>query len=83
MPIGVEVTVSGHARSAPTCRPRRACQRSSRASGLRPLDTGPLAMARWLEGTGLVIMGLGRSGVLRRPLELRQHRRRGRPPTLK
>ena len=31
--------------------------------GLRPLDTGPLAMARWLEGTGLVMMGLGRYGV--------------------
>jgi predicted dinucleotide-binding enzyme len=31
--------------------------------GLRPLDAGPLAMARWLEGTGLVMMGLGRNGV--------------------
>lgn len=31
--------------------------------GLRPLDTGPLPMARWLEGTGLVMMGLGRCGV--------------------
>ena len=31
--------------------------------GLRPLDTGPLAMARWLEGTGLVMVGLGRHGV--------------------
>ena len=31
--------------------------------GLRPLDTGPLAMARWLEGTSLVMMGLGRHGV--------------------
>jgi 8-hydroxy-5-deazaflavin:NADPH oxidoreductase len=31
--------------------------------GLRPLDVGPLAMARWLEGTGLVMMGLGRHGV--------------------
>jgi predicted dinucleotide-binding enzyme len=31
--------------------------------GLRPLDTGPLAMARWLEGTGLVLMGLGRHGA--------------------
>jgi predicted dinucleotide-binding enzyme len=31
--------------------------------GLRPLDAGPLAMARWLEGTGLVMMGLGRYGV--------------------
>ncbi|MGH3290706.1 MAG: NADPH-dependent F420 reductase [Trebonia sp.] len=30
---------------------------------LRPLDVGPLAMARWLEGTGLVMMGLGRHGV--------------------
>ena len=31
--------------------------------GLRPLDTGPLAMARWLEGTGLVMVGLGRHSV--------------------
>ena len=31
--------------------------------GLRPLDAGPLAMARWLEGTGLVMVGLGRHGV--------------------
>jgi len=31
--------------------------------GLRPLDVGPLAMARWLEGTGLVMVGLGRHGV--------------------
>ncbi|WP_328752132.1 NAD(P)-binding domain-containing protein [Streptomyces sp. NBC_00285] len=31
--------------------------------GLRPLDTGPLEMARWLEGTGLVMIGLGRHGV--------------------
>ena len=36
---------------ATTRRPRHACRRSSRASGLRPLDTGGLAMARWLEGT--------------------------------
>lgn len=31
--------------------------------GLRPLDTGPLGMARWLEGTGLVMIGLGRNGA--------------------
>ncbi|MEU4245852.1 NAD(P)-binding domain-containing protein [Amycolatopsis sp. NPDC026612] len=31
--------------------------------GLRPLDTGPLEMARWLEGMGLVMMGLGRHGA--------------------
>ncbi|MBW8705690.1 Pyrroline-5-carboxylate reductase [Streptomyces sp. MBT84] len=31
--------------------------------GLRPLDTGFLEMARWLEGTGLVMMGLGRHGA--------------------
>ena len=31
--------------------------------GLRPLDVGPLAMARWLEGIGLVMMGLGRYSV--------------------
>ncbi|WP_329060618.1 NADPH-dependent F420 reductase [Streptomyces sp. NBC_01429] len=31
--------------------------------GLRPMDTGPLGMARWLEGTGLVMIGLGRYGV--------------------
>jgi 8-hydroxy-5-deazaflavin:NADPH oxidoreductase len=31
--------------------------------GLRPLDTGGLNMAHWLEGTGLVLMGLARHGV--------------------
>jgi len=31
--------------------------------GLRPLDAGDLKMAHWLEGTGLVVMGLARHGV--------------------
>ena len=31
--------------------------------GLRPLDVGDLKMAHWLEGTGLVMMGLARHGV--------------------
>jgi 8-hydroxy-5-deazaflavin:NADPH oxidoreductase len=31
--------------------------------GLRPLDTGGLEMARWLEGAGLLMIGLGRHGV--------------------
>lgn len=31
--------------------------------GLRPLDTGSLEMARSLEGTGLLMMGLGRHGA--------------------
>ena len=31
--------------------------------GLRPLDVGGLKMARWLEGTGLVVMGLARHGL--------------------
>lgn len=31
--------------------------------GLRPLDVGDLRMAHWLEGTGLVMMGLARHGV--------------------
>jgi predicted dinucleotide-binding enzyme len=31
--------------------------------GLRPLDVGGLTMAHWLEGTGLVLMGLARLGV--------------------
>jgi len=31
--------------------------------GLRPLDTGDLTMAHWLEGAGLLMMGLGRLGV--------------------
>ena len=31
--------------------------------GLRPLDTGGLGMARWLEGAGLLTMGLARYGV--------------------
>jgi 8-hydroxy-5-deazaflavin:NADPH oxidoreductase len=30
---------------------------------LRPLDVGGLQMAHWLEGTGLVVMGLARHGV--------------------
>ncbi|EUA25704.1 NAD binding domain of 6-phosphogluconate dehydrogenase family protein [Mycobacterium intracellulare 1956] len=30
---------------------------------LRPLDVGALHMAHWLEGTGLVVMGLARQGV--------------------
>jgi len=29
----------------------------------RPLDTGDLAMAHWLEGAGLLLMGLARHGV--------------------
>jgi predicted dinucleotide-binding enzyme len=31
--------------------------------GLRPLDVGGLAMAHWLEGAGLLMMGLARSGT--------------------
>jgi predicted dinucleotide-binding enzyme len=31
--------------------------------GLRPRDVGGLSMAHWLEGTGLVVMGLARHGV--------------------
>ncbi|MBP2451139.1 NADPH-dependent F420 reductase [Mycolicibacterium lutetiense] len=31
--------------------------------GLRPMDVGGLNMAHWLEGTGLVVMGLARHGV--------------------
>jgi 8-hydroxy-5-deazaflavin:NADPH oxidoreductase len=31
--------------------------------GLRPLDVGGLNMAHWLEGTGLVLMGVARHGV--------------------
>jgi 8-hydroxy-5-deazaflavin:NADPH oxidoreductase len=31
--------------------------------GLRPLDVGGLKMAPWLEGAGLVVMGLARHGV--------------------
>ncbi len=31
--------------------------------GLRPLDTGDLSMAHWLEGAGLLMMGLARNGV--------------------
>lgn len=32
--------------------------------GLRPVDVGGLNMAHWLEGTGLVVMGLARHGVV-------------------
>ena len=31
--------------------------------GLRPLDVGGLGMARWLEGTGLVLIGVARHGL--------------------
>jgi predicted dinucleotide-binding enzyme len=31
--------------------------------GLRPLDVGGLKMAYWLEGTGLVVIGLARHGM--------------------
>jgi predicted dinucleotide-binding enzyme len=31
--------------------------------GLRPLDVGALEMARWLEGAGLLLMGLARHGA--------------------
>ena len=31
--------------------------------GLRPLDTGDLAMAHWLEGVGLLLMGLASHGA--------------------
>src|ERR1700691_927619 len=31
--------------------------------GLRPLDVGGLKMAHWLEGAGLVVMGLARHGA--------------------
>ena len=31
--------------------------------GLRPLDVGGLNMAHWLEGAGLILMGLARHGV--------------------
>ncbi|GAB3895479.1 hypothetical protein [Microbispora bryophytorum] len=31
--------------------------------GLRPMDTGPLGMAHWLEGTGLLMINLARHGV--------------------
>ncbi|XUL87912.1 NADPH-dependent F420 reductase [Streptomyces galilaeus] len=31
--------------------------------GMRPMDSGGLAMAHWLEGAGLLTMGLARNGV--------------------
>jgi hypothetical protein len=31
--------------------------------GLRPLDAGGLETAHWLEGAGLLMMGLARHGV--------------------
>ena len=31
--------------------------------GLRPLDVGGLKMAHWLEGAGVVTVGLARNGV--------------------
>ena len=38
--------------------------------GLRPLDVGGLEMAHWLEGAGLVVMGLARHGVGNRDFAL-------------
>ena len=34
--------------------------------GLRPLDTGDLAMAHWLEGTGLLLMGSASTSLAER-----------------
>jgi predicted dinucleotide-binding enzyme len=34
-----------------------------RSLGLRPQDTGDLSMAHWLEGAGLLSVGLARNGV--------------------
>lgn len=34
-----------------------------RSLGLRPMDVGGLEMAHWLEGAGLLTMGLARNGV--------------------
>jgi predicted dinucleotide-binding enzyme len=34
-----------------------------RSLGLRPRDAGDLSMAHWLEGAGLLSVGLGRYGV--------------------
>jgi 8-hydroxy-5-deazaflavin:NADPH oxidoreductase len=34
-----------------------------KSMGLRPLDTGDLTMAHWLEGAALLMMGLARYGV--------------------
>jgi hypothetical protein len=31
--------------------------------GLRPLDVGDLKMAHWLEGAGVITMGLARHGL--------------------
>jgi predicted dinucleotide-binding enzyme len=44
-------------------RPRRAWRQFIESLGLRPLDVGGLNMAHWLEGTGVVTMGLARHGV--------------------
>ena len=37
--------------------------------GLRPLDVGSLEMAHWLEGAGLLMMGL--AGMVRRKIGMR------------
>ena len=44
-------------------RPRRPLRSSSTSLALRPLDVGGLNMAHWLEGTGLVLMGLAQHGL--------------------
>jgi hypothetical protein len=43
-----------------TRRPKRACQRSSRASDCARRTSGDLSMAHWLEGAGLLSVGVGR-----------------------
>ena len=52
-------------RSSPATmrRPRRRVSEFIESLGLRPLDVGGLNMAHWLEGTGLILMGLARHGV--------------------
>ena len=44
-------------------RAKAAVQAFIESLGLRPLDVGGLKMAHWLEGAGLVTMGLARNGV--------------------
>ena len=44
-------------------RAKAAVEEFIKSLGMRPMDTGDLKMAHWLEGAGLLTMGLARNGV--------------------
>ena len=58
----ISVIGSGNMASASAPWPSRAATQVE-SLGLRPRDTGDLSMAHWLEGAGLLSVGVGRHGV--------------------